>query len=272
MFYAWLLPLGLVLGAFGTLVGAGGGFILVPVLILLYPEERPEVITSISLAVVFANALSGSFAYARMGRVDYRSGLLFAAAAMPGAVAGALATGLLPRRGFDALFGAALLGTAALLLLRRSGALACAAPTPAPGRVVRRLTPSCGTAYAYSFRPLPAVALSAGVGFVSSLLGIGGGILHVPALVCWLGFPAHVATATCQFSLVFMALAGSAVHIATGAFGSGLRRTAALSAGVLIGAQFGARLSGRVDGAWILRWLAFALAFVGLRVLLGALR
>ena len=71
----WLLFLGLVVGAIGTVVGAGGGFLLVPALLLLYPSERPETITSISLAVVFFNALSGSIAYARMKRIDYKSGL-----------------------------------------------------------------------------------------------------------------------------------------------------------------------------------------------------
>ena len=64
--YLWLFPLGLGIGAFGTLIGAGGGFILVPILLIVYPNENTELITSISLAVVFFNALSGSFAYARM--------------------------------------------------------------------------------------------------------------------------------------------------------------------------------------------------------------
>ena len=60
--YLWLLPLGLLIGAFGTLIGAGGGFILVPILLLIYPKENTELITSVSLAVFFFNALSGSWA------------------------------------------------------------------------------------------------------------------------------------------------------------------------------------------------------------------
>jgi uncharacterized membrane protein YfcA len=73
--YLWLIPLGVVTGAYGTLIGAGGGFVLMPLLLLLYRDESPEIITSISLAVVFFNALSGSLAYARMKRIDYKSGL-----------------------------------------------------------------------------------------------------------------------------------------------------------------------------------------------------
>jgi uncharacterized membrane protein YfcA len=62
--YIWLIPLGLLIGMLGTLIGAGGGFVLLPVLLLLYPDADPDTVTSISLAVVFFNALSGSWAYA----------------------------------------------------------------------------------------------------------------------------------------------------------------------------------------------------------------
>jgi len=53
-YYPWLIALGLALGALGTLIGAGGGFVLLPVLLVLYPRASPETITSISLAVVFS--------------------------------------------------------------------------------------------------------------------------------------------------------------------------------------------------------------------------
>ena len=61
-----LLLMGFFTRGYGTLIGAGGGFVLLPVLLLLYPQENPEILTSISLAVVFFNALSGTEAYAIM--------------------------------------------------------------------------------------------------------------------------------------------------------------------------------------------------------------
>ena len=85
-----LVLLGVVVGAFGTIVGSGGGFILTPILLLLYPHDRPATITAISLTAFFFNAASGSAAYAHQRRIDYRSGLAFAAAALPGCIAGAL--------------------------------------------------------------------------------------------------------------------------------------------------------------------------------------
>jgi uncharacterized membrane protein YfcA len=86
-----------------------------------------------------------------------------------------------------------------------------------------------------------------------------------------LNFPVHVATATSHFVLAVMALTGTVTHVATGVFAHGIRRTAVLSVGVVLGAQTGARLSHRVGGKWILRGLALAMIFVGIRLLITEL-
>ena len=101
--------------------------------------------------------------------------------------------------------------------------------------------------------------MSMAVGFLSSLLGIGGGIIHVPVLIHLLNFPVHIATATSQFILTNMALTGTLTHIATGAFTQGIRRTILLAVGVLLGAPLGTLLSRKIHGIWIIRGLAFAL-------------
>jgi uncharacterized membrane protein YfcA len=124
-----------------------------------------------------------------------------------------------------------------------------------------------GTAYNYSFNYLYGIAISVAVGYVSSFLGIGGGLIHVPALCYLLGFPIHIATATAHFILAVMALTGTLVHVATGTFSQGVHRTIALAIGVLLGAQIGARLSEKIKGGWIIRGLAVALGIVGLRIL-----
>jgi uncharacterized protein len=67
-----MIAIGFIIGTIGTLIGAGGGFLLVPILLLLDPHMAPDVVTGISLAVVFFNAASGSVAYARMGRIAYK--------------------------------------------------------------------------------------------------------------------------------------------------------------------------------------------------------
>ena len=273
--YWWLIPVGFLLGAYGTLIGAGGGFLLVPLLLLLYPDESAEIVTSISLAVVFFNAASGSLAYARLKRIDYKSGIIFSLATVPGAILGALTTAYIARRVFDSLFGILMIAASIYLLLHPSAGarVRMSGPDESPNgkslsHASRRLVDSHGVGYSFSYNPLIGVGVSLVVGYLSSLLGVGGGFIHVPALVHLLNFPVHVATATSQFMLSVMALTGTLVHIVTGTFTHGIRRTIALTIGVVVGAQLGAALSSRVHGDWIIRGLAVALALVGIRLLL----
>ena len=135
----------------------------------------------------------------------------------------------------------------------------------------RHLIDADGVHYHYAFDIRIGVVLSVFVGFVSSLLGVGGGFIHVPALARLLNFPVHIATATSHFVLAVMALTGTLVHIAQGVFVRGVRRTALLAIGVLIGAQAGAWLSNRVGGKAIIRGIAVALAFVGIRLIISEL-
>ena len=95
--FSLLIVAGFIIGMFGTLIGAGGGFILVPILLLSYPELSPETITAISMAIVAANAISGSIAYARSGRIDYRAGFIFALFTIPGSILGVLTTQFIAR-------------------------------------------------------------------------------------------------------------------------------------------------------------------------------
>ena len=139
--------LGLGVGAFGTLLGSGGGFILTPVLLLLYPHDRPATITAISLTAVFFNAASGSAAYAHQRRIDYRSGLTFALAALPRSIAGALVVGVVSRHVFDGLMAVVLLALAVWLLVGEPGGRRSPRPTHEPGdhRSLRHDTQVRGT-------------------------------------------------------------------------------------------------------------------------------
>lgn len=256
------------MGAYGTLIGAGGGFVLVPVLLLLYPHLAPTTITSISLAVVCANAASGSAAYARMKRIDFQTGRLFALATIPGAVVGVFATGLFSRGPFDMLLGVLLIVLAVWLVTQPQMDAKTQPARTTPGRIECTMVDAHGTTYAYEYNRRLGLGLSAMVGFLSSLLGIGGGIIHVPVMVQLLGIPPHIATATSHFVLAMTSGAGAAVHLARGDYYNVVTRTIALAAGVVVGAQIGAALSEHLRGNWIIRLLALALALVGLRLIL----
>ena len=267
MIWFLLLIIGLFVGAFGTLIGAAGGFLLVPILLFLYPKATPATITSITLTVAFFNALSGSVAYHRLKRIDYHSGLLFSVASVPGAIIGASITNLLNRGTFQLVFGICLLLVAMYLLVRPERH--DKGDTSRAGLTSRRIVDNSGNAFTYSFSLIKGISIAFGVGLIGGLLGIGGGIMHVPALTQVLGFPAHIATATSHFVVAITTLAAIGVHIVSGAFTEGYRRAAVLSVGAIIGAQFGARLSHNVSEKWIVRLLAIGLALVAIRLLLA---
>src|SRR5687767_104040 len=113
-----LALLGVVVGTYGTLVGVGGGFLVVPLLLIIY-KLPPAAAAATSLVVVLLNAASGSVTYVRRGRVDIRTGLLLAAATMPGAYfIGPELAERIPERAFRIGFGIFLLVMATLLFFR----------------------------------------------------------------------------------------------------------------------------------------------------------
>jgi uncharacterized membrane protein YfcA len=212
-----------------------------------------------------------------MKRVDYKSGIIFSLATIPGAILGAISTAYVPRRVFDLIFGILMTAGAAFLWIstkedHRAGpsrAEAGESKGERTGRTARDLVDAAGVRHSYDYNPVLGIVLSIFIGFISSLLGVGGGFIHVPALTRLLNFPVHIATATSQFVLAIMALTGTLVHIANGVFVSGVRRTLLLALGVVIGAQFGAALSNRVGGKMVIRGLAVGLVLVGLRLILS---
>jgi len=261
--------LGFGVGAFGTLVGAGGGFILVPILLLLYPERPPEVITAMSLFVVLANASSGTVAYARQRRIDVRSGLAFALATLPGAVAGAIVVKQIDRSTFNVLF-AMVLGLIGVYLLLPKPVATIRAPLRGTGLVRRQLVDRDGTVFFYAYRRWQGLVISGGVGLISSLLGIGGGIVHLPVMAMVLRFPVHIATATSQMVLGLMALQAVATHFVSGTlrWDQTLAQAAMMAVGAVGGAQGGALAANRLQGEMILRALGVALLIVSARLAL----
>jgi uncharacterized membrane protein YfcA len=268
-----LIIVGFIVGTLGTLIGAGGGFILVPILLLTYPDLKPDIITAVSMAIVALNALSGTVAYAQAKRIDYKAGLLFALFTIPGSIIGALATKHISKHIFDILFGVILLMLAFFLFLKKDSGLPPIEQNKTKyGWRHHILTDRSGNTYSYSYNNNLGLLISFLVGFISPVLGIGGGIIHVPALVNWLMFPVHIATATSHFILLIMSVVTVIVHITEGSYsGPGIIRIVILlGIGVICGAQLGAYLSHKIKGHVIIRALALALGLVGLRILLTA--
>lgn len=267
------VAIGFLIGALGTIIGAGGGFLLVPLLLLTRPDFTPEQITAISMAVVAANAISGTIAYSRTKRIDYKAGILFAVFTIPGSIIGALLTRHIPQQVFNIGFGILLTMLAIHLFLMRGrddSESEKMQPRKDGGWRTHELTDSDGNGYSYTYNQNYGIAVSVVVGFISPILGIGGGIIHVPAMVQLLRFPLYVATATSHFVLAIMATITVLVHLYTGIYNNETIITLilALAAGVIPGAVSGAKYSHHIPTTIIIRVMAICLALVGLRIML----
>jgi len=266
-----LVLIGFAVGTLGTMIGAGGGFILVPLLIIAHPEFSPESITAISIAVVACNAISGSAAYVRTQRIDYRAGILFALFTIPGSILGVLTTQVIPREAFDIIFGILLFSMAIFLFFKGGKKNPINFPIiTQKGWIRQQLTDKWGEKYEYAYDARKGSVLSIIVGYLSPLLGIGGGIIHVPAMTEWLRFPVHIATATSHFILAIMATVSVVVHFYNRSYADPaiLKMVFGLAIGVIVGAQLGAFLSRKIQGRMIIKCLAISLGIVGIRILL----
>ena len=267
-----LILIGFIIGTFGTLIGAGGGFLLVPVLLLTHSNMPPAIVTAISIAVVAANAISGSVAYSKAGRIDYKAGLLFGAFTIPGSIVGVFAVNYIPKHIFNIVFGILLLLLAGFLFIKTKKSTGSQTITAQVGHryAYHEIRDKTGELFSYSYNQTIGIVISIIVGFLSPLLGIGGGIIHVPAMVQWLQFPVYIATATSHFILAIMSTVSVVVHIFQGSYNDPhvLKMLAGLCLGVIPGAQLGAYISHRIETTLIVRILAVCLALVGLRILL----
>lgn len=269
-----LILLGFSIGTIGTLIGAGGGFILVPILIFMRPDFSAETITAISMAVVASNATSGSVAYMVSRRVDYKAGLIFALSTIPGSILGVYTTKIIPRNIFDIIFGIVLFALALFLFFKGGNKRTVSKPVNRnKGWVEQHLVDKWNEKYDYAYDMKKGTILSVFVGYFSPLLGIGGGIIHVPAMVEWLRFPVHIATATSHFILAIMATVSVIVHFYEGSYHDPLilKMVICLILGVVAGAQLGAYLSRKLKGKLIIKALSLALAIVGIRILIEQL-
>lgn len=256
-----LFLVGIASAVLGSLVGLGGGVIIVPALIYFSPalfgtQMSPSTAVGTSLVVLIVTALAATMSYLKQKRVDTKSGWLFFAASGPAAMAGAALTNRFSADGFELAFGFFMLAMAGLLIARDY-----MKPISIDWNIKRQFIDSSGTVQEYGYNLVPALLCGAGVGFVSGLFGIGGGSLFVPIMVLLFRFPPHVAAATSMFVILFSAALGSGTKVWLGEVD--WISVAALAPGAWIGGKIGAWIAARMSGnalLWLLRITLVAMA------------
>jgi LPXTG-motif cell wall-anchored protein len=235
---------GLVLsGAIGLslgLIGGGGSILTVPILVYLLGVGSHEAV-GMSLAVVGATSLFGSYLHWKKENVDFQGGLLFGAAGAVGAFIGSPLTHLVSPQALLLMFGVLMLVVAGLMLRRRK-------------RSASEVVPAV--------HPLKAVAAGTGVGVLTGFLGVGGGFLVVPGLIFFGGLPMKKAVGTSLFVIFLNCVAGLLGHLGQIAFDWGL--TSAVMALAIGGAAGGTILSHRLEAHRLQRLFAILVLAVAL--------
>jgi uncharacterized membrane protein YfcA len=261
---------GAVAGCLGALLGIGGGVFLVPFLQFVVGVPL-NVASGVSLMTVIATSSVVSAGAAGKRLVNLRLGMLLQVAASAGGLLGAIWVVRIPERTLYIMF-AAVTATIAVLMLtrleRRNVILDTSVDTgPFGGRFYED---ESGTEVVYRTRRLPAgLAVSLTAGFVSGSLGIGGGILQVPALNTWCGVPLRAAAATSAVMIGVTAVSSGPLYYARGDVSALLAAAAVL--GVLVGSRAGFWFSDRARAKWLKLLMAGVLGFVSVTYLLKSL-
>jgi len=226
------------------LIGGGGSILTVPILVYLLGVGPHEAV-GMSLAVVGATSLFGSYLHWKRDNVDFRGGLLFGAAGTVGAFIGSPLTRLVSPEALLLMFGLLMLLVAGLMLWHRKRPVSEVLPAVHPGK---------------------AIAAGAGVGVLTGFLGVGGGFLVVPALIFFGGLPMKKAVGTSLFVIFLNCVAGLLGHLGQSAFDWGL--TSAVMTLAVGGTLGGTILSHRLEAHRLQR--LFAILVLAVAVFLVA--
>jgi uncharacterized membrane protein YfcA len=268
---ALVMAAGAVAGSLGALLGIGGGVFLVP--FLQFVVGLPlNVASGVGLMTVIATSSVVSAGSAGRQLVNLRLGMLLQVAASTSALVAAVLVVRFPERTLYLMFSAVTAGIAALMLARLERRNVIFDTSIAPGRFGGRFyDEESGREVVYRTRRLSAgIGVSLVAGFVSGSLGIGGGILQVPALNAWCAVPLRVAAATSAVMIGITAVSSAPVYYARGLISAPLAAAAVL--GVLLGSRAGFWLGERAKAKWLKLLMAGVLAFVSLSYLVKTVR
>jgi len=255
-----LVVVAALVGIVSAMVGLGGGFLIVPILVIFFNVEMHQAVGT-SLVMIVFTAISATFAYARQKRIDYKIGLILAIGTVPGAIVGAYLTTLVSGRLLSALFGLFLMFVAVQMIRRDNG-------TVKPNAGLRRtLVDSKGISFDYTVRMVPGVILGFFGGLASGFFGVGGGAVMVPVMSIVVGLPIHIAVAVSMFMMVFTSVPGATTHLALNNIIP--EYALYLSLGIICGTQIGASMAQRLKSELLRKAFAVSLVIVGVRMIVG---
>ncbi|OIO04069.1 MAG: hypothetical protein AUJ51_02715 [Elusimicrobia bacterium CG1_02_56_21] len=242
-----LLSFGVFIGVLGSALGVGGGVFMVPFLVLVLKVPIHQAVAASLVAIVATSSAVGAVNIER-GLANIRLGITLEVTAAVGSIAGAIIASRLPAHAMQIMFAVMLFPVSALMFLKgrrgrhRAASTAVPAQAGSPARTSSFdsafFDPALASHTPYSVKNMvPASFISFFSGSLSGLLGIGGGIVHVPVMNLLCGVPMKAAAATSNFVIGVSAAASAMVYLRKGLIPPGL--TAVMVVGVLGGSFLG---------------------------------
>ena len=257
-------------GGLGSMLGLGGGVLLVPFLnvVLGFPLN---VASGVGLMTVVATSSVVARGAGQIGTVNLRLGMVLQIAAAAGGYFGGAYARRVPEHLLQAVFSAVTAAIAVIMLSRLEMRNVILDKSTEPGRFGGRyFEEESGQVIVYRVRRVPAaLVVSLVAGSISGLLGLGGGILQVPALNAWSGVPLRAAAATSMMMIGITAAASAPLYYARGDIVPPLAAAAVL--GTFMGSRAGLWLGGRTRAKWLKLLMAAVLGMVSVTYLIKAL-
>jgi uncharacterized membrane protein YfcA len=256
-----ILAAGAVAGALGALLGIGGGIFLVPFLTILMGMPI-GVAAAISLTTVIGTSSTVSAGRTGSHLINYRLGMVLEVATAAGSLLGGITAQRMNQHAVEQIFAVVTAAVAVTTFARVNTRNVVEGTSVDCGLLGSRyVEQESGGMVSYRVKRVPLALFASFVaGNVSSLLGIGGGVIKVPVLNAWCGVPLRAAAATSAFMIGVTAAAGAIIY-----FGNG-QLVPALAAAAVLGVQAGSTAGLRLGSSASTRSLKVLLAVVLLAV------
>jgi uncharacterized protein len=271
-----LLAMGAAVGFLSGMFGVGGGFLITP--LLIFYNIPPAIAVATGANQVIASSFSGALSHVKRGTLDFKLGGVLLAGGIVGSTGGIFVFGFLRRLGqldlFISLLYVVLLGTVGGLMLvesvnalraTRSGAAPVLKKSGQHNWIHRLPLKMRFRASKLFVSVIPVLGLGAGIGFLSSIMGVGGGFIMVPALIYLLKVPTNVVVGTSLFQIIFTSAYTTLVHATTNQTVD-VMLAFLLMAGGVAGAQYGAKAGQRLRGEQLRALLALLVLAVAFRL------
>ncbi|MCT8989330.1 sulfite exporter TauE/SafE family protein [Chelativorans sp. SCAU2101] len=270
-----LLAMGGAVGFLSGMFGVGGGFLITP--LLIFYNVPPAIAVATGANQVIASSFSGALAHFRRGSLDVKLGLMLLAGGVVGSSAGIYVFAFLRRLGqldlIVSLLYVVFLGAVGGLMLvesvraiRRARSGQPATARPGQHNWIHRLPLKMRFRTSKLFvSVIPVLGIGAMIGFLASIMGVGGGFIMVPALIYLLRVPTNVVVGTSLFQIIFVAAFTTIVH-STANQTVDVVLAFLLMVGGVAGAQYGARVGQKLRGEQLRALLALLVLAVALRL------